>query len=449
MQSGFGTVQNTVPYATIMDTYGNLPLKWDAGAQASYYSATNQFVSFDAETSITVKAKYCKSKGLGGVILYEVAAGYRGNLPVGYRDRLLQTVKQSFLGGAPPATDNTPPTVAITSPANNATLTNQVTIQATASDNVGLAGVQFQIDGSLVGNEDLTSPYSVSLNTWQHKNGAHVLSAIARDWAGNKSTATVNVTIANTGQPPVVPNKVVYDDALHSPFINTSWSATVDFSNSQYVSKNSSYSAKVSYNAWGGFDLLSGNWGAEQPIDVTQYDSLVFDAYATDQLNLTIGYYIGNSPVVSVSPNAWHTFAVGLPADPFTRFYFQSSLSTSTTVYFDNIQFKAKGVVTGSGEPTPVPKDYSLEQNYPNPFNPATTIRFSLPTPNHVTLKVYDILGKEVATLVDEEKDAGTYDVVFDAGATRVSGHQIASGVYFYQFTAGNYVETRRLMLIK
>jgi chitinase len=448
LQSGFGTVQNTVPYAQIMDTYGNLPLQWDAGAKASYYSVGNQFVSFDAETTMAVKADYLKTKGLGGVIVYEVAAAYRGNLPVGSRDHLLQTVKQAFMGGIPPPPDSIPPSIHITAPAGNVVLADVVTVKASGTDNVGILGVQFEIDGKPLGNEVASPPYASSLNTWMIPNGAHTLSAIARDVAGNKGAANINVTIANSGPGPRDPGKVVYDDSLRAPFMNTSWGAAVDFSNTAPVSSQSARSAKVTYDAWGAFDMLDGTWANPLTIDVSRYDSLTFDAYSPTQISLTIGFYAGSNLNVSVAPNAWHTIAVPLPAQPFSRFYIQSGDTGRTTVYFDNIQFKAIQIATGAGRPG-VPLGYALEQNYPNPFNPATTIRFSLPVSSHVSLVVYDVLGNEVATLVNEERLAGKYNEVFDAASTRGKQGSLASGVYFYRLLAGVFSETRRLLLLK
>ncbi|MDR3626792.1 MAG: T9SS type A sorting domain-containing protein [Ignavibacteriaceae bacterium] len=85
---------------------------------------------------------------------------------------------------------------------------------------------------------------------------------------------------------------------------------------------------------------------------------------------------------------------------------------------------------------------FRLDQNYPNPFNPATIVRYSVPKTGMVTIKVYNILGKQVATLVNESKAAGNYQVQFNAG-------KLASGVYFYRMESGSYVETKKLLLLK
>jgi|GEM_PF-7081888 len=89
-----------------------------------------------------------------------------------------------------------------------------------------------------------------------------------------------------------------------------------------------------------------------------------------------------------------------------------------------------------------IPKEFELEQNYPNPFNPSTKIKFVIPKSSFVNLKVYDVLGNEIATLVNEEKPAGNYRVTFDAS-------NLPSGVYFYKIKAGNFVETKKMILLR
>ncbi len=104
-----------------------------------------------------------------------------------------------------------------------------------------------------------------------------------------------------------------------------------------------------------------------------------------------------------------------------------------------------------------LPTRFTLYQNYPNPFNPSTKIKYEIPDQVRndirlVTLKVYDVLGNEVATLVNEEKQPGTYEVEFSAKGGSASGgnaYSLPSGIYFYQLKAGNYVETKKMVLIK
>ena len=88
------------------------------------------------------------------------------------------------------------------------------------------------------------------------------------------------------------------------------------------------------------------------------------------------------------------------------------------------------------------PSEYSLEQNYPNPFNPVTTISYSIKENGLVTLKVFDILGKEIATLVNEDQIAGSYSLEFDAST-------YASGIYFYSLNSGEYISTKKMILLK
>jgi glucuronoarabinoxylan endo-1,4-beta-xylanase len=91
---------------------------------------------------------------------------------------------------------------------------------------------------------------------------------------------------------------------------------------------------------------------------------------------------------------------------------------------------------------SPTPQSCGLEQNYPNPFNPNTTIQFSIVNPQFTILKVYDVLGREVATLVDKEVGPGTYEVVWDPTGS-------SSGVYLYRLQSGKFVETKRMLLLR
>jgi hypothetical protein len=114
------------------------------------------------------------------------------------------------------------------------------------------------------------------------------------------------------------------------------------------------------------------------------------------------------------------------------------NISSGTTVEVPAGSSLALVVIAGAVIPT----EYALEQNYPNPFNPVTMIRYSLPSAGHVKLTVFNLLGQEVAVLVNAMEEAGYKSVAFDAS-------NLPSGVYTYRITAGRYTESRRMMLVK
>jgi len=110
-------------------------------------------------------------------------------------------------------------------------------------------------------------------------------------------------------------------------------------------------------------------------------------------------------------------------------------ISVDGTTYYD-------GLVTSVEQISELPNNYKLRQNYPNPFNPSTNIEYSIPEASFVELKVYDVLGNEVATLVNKEQTAGVYRADF-------SGNGLASGLYIARITAGNYTSSIKMTLMK
>lgn len=115
-------------------------------------------------------------------------------------------------------------------------------------------------------------------------------------------------------------------------------------------------------------------------------------------------------------------------------------MSDGWTYWTDSM--RVPPIIPGVEEEGLQPLTYKLEQNYPNPFNPSTSIQYEVSSRQFVSLKIYDILGNEIETLVSEEKPAGTYEVTWNAAS-------LPSGVYFYKLQAGNFVETRKMLLLK
>ena len=128
---------------------------------------------------------------------------------------------------------------------------------------------------------------------------------------------------------------------------------------------------------------------------------------------------------------------------------------TGYAVGQNGVILKLEPTLVGVEKEFPLPEDFVLHQNYPNPFNPNTKISWQSPVGGWQTLKVYDILGNEVVTLLNEYKPAGIYEIEFNVA--RVSGPEIASGVYFYQLritgletsSGHNIVQTNKMIYLK
>jgi hypothetical protein len=133
--------------------------------------------------------------------------------------------------------------------------------------------------------------------------------------------------------------------------------------------------------------------------------------------------------------------ATSLKADSLYKWWVETS-DGHATVVSDTSWFRPSRIILGIKEQGDLPKEFALMQNYPNPFNPTTTIHYDVPRTTALRLTVYDVLGREVRTLVNETKQPGRYEVTFNAT-------NLASGVYLYRLQAGSFVETRRLCLLR
>ena len=110
--------------------------------------------------------------------------------------------------------------------------------------------------------------------------------------------------------------------------------------------------------------------------------------------------------------------------------------------YVDDIGVLIYTIPTSSEDEVVTVTKYELEQNYPNPFNPSTSIKFAISNKQFVSLKVYDVLGNEVTTLLNDQKPAGIYEIEFDA-------NNLSSGIYYYRIVAGSFTDTKKMILLK
>ncbi len=136
----------------------------------------------------------------------------------------------------------------------------------------------------------------------------------------------------------------------------------------------------------------------------------------------------------------------------FPLYYINQEQAKELVQYIMLNKFNEITSVDERKEEKEITTEFKLFQNYPNPFNPTTVINYQLPKASNVTLKIYDVLGKEVTTLVNEEKHAGNYEVEFSAeggSASGGNGYSLSSGMYFYQLRAGEFVSAKKMLIIK
>jgi photosystem II stability/assembly factor-like uncharacterized protein len=153
----------------------------------------------------------------------------------------------------------------------------------------------------------------------------------------------------------------------------------------------------------------------------------------SDTNKVIVSTNYGNNWSDAIPPTKWGTSITSIKQDESGNLFFGTSGEGLFEVdIITNINEETKYTLSG----------FKLSQNYPNPFNPTTAIKFELPERRQVTLKVYDVLGNEIATLVNEEKPGGSYEVEFNAS-------NLTSGIYFCRLQAGSYIETRKMILLK
>lgn len=144
------------------------------------------------------------------------------------------------------------------------------------------------------------------------------------------------------------------------------------------------------------------------------------------------------------NPSGKGRMVVGMNQNKMSIIAFGDGRNDAGGIYAQNINYDGTfGAPTGIvNTGTQTPEKYALYQNYPNPFNPNTTIKFQISNNSFVSLKIYDLLGREIATLVNKNLNAGTYEVNFN-------GENFSSGMYFYKITSGNFTDVKKLVLIK
>lgn len=267
---------------------------------------------------------------------------------------------------------------------------------------------------------------------------------------GSSETTNDNWGFGVQGVTDAVKNSVKVDSPF--PIADISEQSAADAYNSvlkyagAYLPKRDQIDARIINEVKTGTVTYGGKkYAIDQKMDTTKVYGII------DSQNDVGGWPTLNSlPAPTDSdhdgmPDDWET-AHGLnPNNANDRNVIAASGYTMLEEYVNGI---VSGAVTSVEQNKNMPAEFKLEQNYPNPFNPSTTISYQLSVFSHTTLKVYDLLGREVATLVDEYKQPGNYNLQFSM-LNLNEGGQLSSGIYFYVLRAGNFVCTKKMILMK
>lgn len=203
------------------------------------------------------------------------------------------------------------------------------------------------------------------------------------------------------------------------------------------------------------FDMLNviGNWNKNSQLGQyctwstsgginTRFDMILISKAVNEKGGVD---YVQDSFKIFGNDNKHYNSSVNV--QPNDWFLNDPSIGTALKNASDHLPVYADftfGVPTNVSTTTILPSTFELFQNYPNPFNPETVISYQLSTDSNVQLKIYDVLGKEIATLVNEFKPAGRYNSQFS-----IINYQLPSGVYFYQLKADNFIQTKKMVLLK
>ncbi len=228
----------------------------------------------------------------------------------------------------------------------------------------------------------------------------------------------------------------------------------VTYTTNESSNNNIKYSYTADGNTWVAHNILSNQGNNEtksyvysSPQQAGKFDVIFCSSGGTldsiiyvNTTNITSGFT--NRTIVTQSNLATNQIA------PCVTSYMYNGTSEGVGVIYSgdgptDVWYNGSDILTGWQKiSVEIPSDFILSQNYPNPFNPITKISFDLPKDEYVTLKVYDMTGKEVGSLINGNLNAGKYKVVFDA-------KQLTSGIYFYRIMAGNFSDVKKMILIK
>jgi hypothetical protein len=188
-----------------------------------------------------------------------------------------------------------------------------------------------------------------------------------------------------------------------------------------------------------GDTISSFRTGFNTVLFTTMYAEATFNKFGLTKPKKVFEEYTLHPPIFSLTQD------IGLDSI-YSYFDFGETYITLKGCIIDGVVYGDTTTVGVEDDESPIANKFRLEQNYPNPFNPSTSIQYAIGSRQFVTLKVYDVLGNEIATLVNEEKPAGEYEIEFNTSSIK---HLPSSGIYFYQLKAGSFIQTKKMILLK
>lgn len=314
----------------------------------------------------------------------------------------------------------------------------------TGTDTLGCSTIIFNFDSTALSYPE--SPVANTDYTFLNFNGTYYNSTITRPLPNQ---IWVNIESLNSSKGTVVAQDPGWTDVVQLTFhvLNHSGSSNLTW--------------ETTDNNWAIYDADNstiwevGTWTDENtsplPVELTTFSANVENS---NEVNLTWqtatelnNYGFDIERKIAGNNSAWEKigFVAGQVQSNTTENYnFTDKNTDFTKAYYRLKQIDTQGSFKYSNEVEVdiTPKSFTLYQNYPNPFNPSTTIKFSVPYKSHVNITIYDVTGKEISSLVNEEKSAGTYSVNFNA-------RNLSSGMYLYRIACGNFTQVKKMLLLK
>jgi chitodextrinase len=327
-----------------------------------------------------------------------------------------------------------------------------------ATDNIGVCGYYVYRNGTMICKKQVprindgtsTAQLTKYTNTGLNSNTTYSYQVQAYDFANNVSALTSKINVSTSNMNIVsrgckytvsIPANGNYPDPSGKKLTDGNYAATAYYADAAWVGFADVNNIDVVIDL--GKSVPVQYFIADYLLDVQPAVYLPKEVkvlISTDNSNFTdAGTLSLNSTYDSAAAMCKYYCALSNPVN--ARYVKFSTTSSGYWTFCDEYEVRNNNTTGIDGEET-LPGKYSLSQNYPNPFNPSTIIKYQILKAGSVTLKIYDVLGKEIKTLVNEEKAAGSYSVNFNASL-------LANGVYFYQIKSGGFTATKKMILLK